>query len=312
LILGVTGSNGKTTTTLLAAHLLQTAGLKALAVGNVGIPLITQLERDADAYVVELSSFQLEGILERGILDGAVILNLTPNHLDRHPSFEDYCQAKKRIASCLKEKAPLYVSQQVADLGINGVIFDSWKEKVETILPLSYRDNLYPHDLENFAAAFALTSVSEETLRLGIKTFIRPPHRLESVRNVSGVLYMNDSKATSVDAVIKAVGALKGPILLIAGGVDKGGNFSDWLPYFKGKVARVFALGAAAGRIAKELSPEIDVEQVSNLEEGIMQASKRASAGYTVLLSPGCSSYDQFRDYQHRGEMFRQIVEEKL
>jgi UDP-N-acetylmuramoylalanine--D-glutamate ligase len=310
-VFGVTGSNGKTTTTLMTAHLLNTSGKKAIAAGNVGIPLIAQIDSDAEVFVVELSSFQLEQIVANPVLDKAVILNITANHLDRHPSFEDYCQAKLRIATCLKENAPLFVSKQAAQLcGSKYAIFDSMQEKVETICSLGYRDSVYPHDLENISAAYALASVPVDALKRGVATFIRPPHRLEFVRKVAGVAYINDSKATSVDAVIKAVQAIPGPIILIAGGVDKGGAFCDWLPHFKGKVVRVVALGEASKRIERELSPLIVVHQVSSLAEGVHMASKIAEAGDTVLLSPGCSSYDQWIDYEHRGEAFRQIVEE--
>jgi UDP-N-acetylmuramoylalanine--D-glutamate ligase len=309
-VYGITGSNGKTTTTLMAAHFLNTSGKKAIAVGNVGIPLIANIESDAEIFVVELSSFQLERIVENPLLDGAVILNITANHLDRHLSFEEYAQAKWRIATCLKRNSPLFVSQQAAKLGGGEcVIFDSRKEKVETIFSLGYRDSLYPHDLENVAAAWSLTGLPLEAIKEGIETFTRPPHRLEFVRKIGGVCYINDSKATSVDAVIKAIQAIQTPILLIVGGVDKGGAFHDWVTHFRGKVVRVFALGGAAKRIEKELSPEIAVKEVSSLEEGVSMASKIAREGDTILLSPGCASYDRFRDYQQRGETFRQIVE---
>lgn len=309
-VLGITGSNGKTTTTLLAAHLLHLSGKKAVAAGNVGIPLITQIEADYDIFVVELSSFQLEQIKQRPFLDGALILNITPNHLNHHSTFETYREAKLRIATCLKEDARLYVTEQVIRTCGSFLSRESMK-KVETFCSLGYRDrsyHLFPHDLENAAAALALTGVSLETFEEGITTFVRPPHRLEFVRDVAGICYINDSKATSVDAVIKAVQAVKGPIILIAGGVDKGGEFRDWLPYFREKVLRVLALGEAAGRIQRELGAEIRVDKVSSLEEGVRLAG--ASAGDTVLLSPGCSSYDMFKDYQHRGEVFRKIVEQ--
>lgn len=310
-VLGITGSNGKTTTTLMTAHFLSCCGVKSVAAGNVGIPLIDQVENDVEVFVVELSSFQLEQTVPTKVLSGAVILNLTPNHLDRHPTFEDYIRAKLRIAACLKENAPLYVSRQVASLcTCRYEIFDSLQEKVETILSLSYRDSFYPHDLQNASAAYALTHVPDELLKKGLETFVRPPHRLEHVHTRAGVTYINDSKATSVDAVIKAVQAVKAPILLIAGGVDKGGAFSDWVPHFKKKVLRVFALGAAARRIAEELKPEIEVEIVPSLEEGVQRASQMAVAGMTVMLSPGCSSYDQFEDFQHRGRVFTREVRE--
>lgn len=316
IIFGITGSNGKTTTTLMTAHLLNLSGKKAVAAGNVGVPLVSQIESDAEVFVVELSSFQLEQIVPNQVLDGAVIINITPNHLDRHPTFEHYAQSKLRIASCLKENAPLFVSHQVAEvcrLWLKSYqIFNSMQEKVETIFSLGYRDNLYPHDWENVTAAYALAPVPVEVLKKGIETFVRPAHRLEFVREVANVAYINDSKATSVDAVIKAVQAIQTPITLIAGGVDKGGSFSDWIPYFRGKVVRVVAMGQAALRIKNELSPQIVVDEVSSLEEGVSMAARLSQPGTTVLLSPGCASYDKFRDYQHRGEVFRHSVKELL
>ena len=313
-ILAVTGSNGKTTTTLLAAHLLKTSGTRALAAGNIGVPLLSQIDGDDEIFVVELSSFQLERIVIRPIFEGGVILNITPNHLDRHSSFDAYMQAKLKIALCLKEHAPLYVTQQV--LEVCGAQIKAPKiKKVETIWPLGYRDNryrLFPHNVENALAAFALTGVSLANLQKGIETFVSPPHRLEFVREIAGVRYMNDSKATSVDAVIKALQALEAPIILIAGGVDKGGTFSDWLPFCRGKVKSVLALGEAAERIERELGREMSVQRVSSLQEGVRIAARQAYAGDTVLLSPGCSSYDQFRDYLQRGETFTHIVRELL
>lgn len=311
-ILAVTGSNGKTTTSLLAAHLLNTSGVHCLAAGNVGVPLLSHIDSDYEVFVVELSSFQLERIVVRPYFDGAVILNITPNHLDRHLSFEDYMQAKLKVALCLKEHANLYVTEQVLQVS-GSQIFAPMIKKVETIWPLGYRDNryrLFPHDVENALAAFALTSVSLAILQKGIETFVHPPHRLEFVREIAGVKYINDSKATSVDAVIKALQALDAPIILIAGGVDKGGTFSDWLPFCRGKVKSVLALGNAAERIEQELMQEMTVQRISSLQEGVQVAAGQATAGDTVLLSPGCSSYDQFRDYLHRGETFTHIVRE--
>ena len=311
-VLAITGSNGKTTTTLLAAHLLNTSGTRAVATGNVGVPLLSQIDGEEEVFVVELSSFQLERIVLRPIFEGAVILNITPNHLDRHPSFNAYMQAKLNIALCLKERAPLYVTQQVLQACGSQIVAPLIK-KVEPIWPLGYRDNhyrLFPHDVENALAAFALTGVSLANLQKGIETFVRPPHRLELVREIAGIKYVNDSKATSVDAVIKALQALEAPIILIAGGVDKGGAFSDWLFSCRGKVKSILALGEAAGRIERELGREMTVQKISSLQAGVRIATRQAKAGDTILLSPGCSSYDQFRDYQHRGETFTHLVRE--
>ncbi|MCH9627421.1 MAG: UDP-N-acetylmuramoylalanine--D-glutamate ligase [Chlamydiales bacterium] len=302
---GVTGSNGKTTTTLLTAHLLNLSGKKTLAVGNVGTSLLSQVDSDYACLVVELSSFQLESIVERPVFDGAVLLNLTPNHLDRHKTFAAYAQAKLRLQSCLKKGAPFYISEQVARaFPVEGHVFD-----IETFSQLSYRDRrLYAHDLQNCAAAAALAGVERKVVEEGLKTFVKPPHRIEFVREWRGVSFINDSKATSVDAVKKAVEALPAQVVLIAGGIDKGGLFQEWTPLFREKVRMVYALGEAASRIESELSPSIQVVRVSSLDEGVKKAAHYAQKGDTVLLSPGCSSFDQFKNYEHRGERFKELV----
>jgi len=303
----ITGSNGKTTTTLLAAHLLKTAGKKAVAVGNVGTPLISQIDGDADFYIVELSSFQLESIVQKPIFDAGVLLNLTPNHLDRHKTFEAYVEAKLRLRGCLKKGAPFYVSPAVAEqFHFSETIFD-----IETISSLGYRDGrIYPHDLVNIAAAYALTGVDKTVLKEGLATFTKPPHRIEFVRQYKEITFINDSKATSVDAVTKAVEAIPTQVVLLAGGVDKGGAYKTWLPSFRQKVRKVLVFGEAAERIQSELYPQIEVERVASLEEGVKEATRFARSGETVLLSPGCSSYDQFKNYEHRGECFKEMVYE--
>lgn len=309
-ILAVTGSNGKTTTTLLLAHIL---GERGIAVGNVGIPLTSEVENKADIFVVEISSFQLEELNLIPFFDAAAILNITPNHLDRYPSFEAYAAAKLRLQHCLKPGAPLLVNKEIAPLlpldpSKN---FRTFQERVECILSLSYRDRILPHDVENFAAAFALAremGIPESVCKERAQTFIKPPHRIEYVRTVAGVTYVNDSKATSVDAVKKAIAAIQGKIILLAGGVDKGGSYLEWIPFLESKVVGVLAMGEAADRICKEIGKMVLVEKVGSLSEGLKKAQSLAKAGHTILLSPGCASYDQFRDYQHRGEVFKQLV----
>lgn len=304
-LFGVTGSNGKTTTSLLTAHLLNISEKRAIAAGNVGTPLLSLVDSDYEFFVVELSSFQLENIQEHRVLDAAVILNITPNHLDRHLSFEAYKQAKLRIASCIKSGGTLYFQED----------YLLFKEKVASILARGYRGKgikFYSHDEENLAAAYALARVPDACVLKGAATFERPPHRLEFVKEIEGVHFVNDSKATSVDAVLKAVDAIETPILLLAGGVDKGGSFKAWIPLFREKVIKIWAFGNAAGRIENELNQTLSVTKVSSLEVGVCEAAKFARRGDTVLLSPGCSSYDQFKDYQQRGEKFKKLVLEKL
>jgi len=320
-LFAITGSNGKTTTTLLVTHLLHMAGKKAIAAGNVGIPLISQLDKDVDIFVVELSSFQLENIVSQPVFSAAVILNITPNHLDRHGSLLAYAKAKFRLQSCLKAKSPLFIKQAVLNQfdklllpQTKPFVLGSYKKKVETILSLGYtrdKSQLYSHDLENFCAAYALTQgigIPEDILREGMVTFKKPPHRIEFVREVGGVSYINDSKATSMEAVKKAIQALSGEVILIAGGMEKGGSFYEWVPIFRKKVVLVLAIGVAAKRIHREIGRVIDVEVISSLEVGVKRAHMLAKTGQTVLLSPGCSSFDQFKNFQHRGEIFKQLV----
>lgn len=318
-LFAVTGSNGKTTTTLLAAHLLNACGHKAIAVGNVGIPLLSQVDSDADIFVVELSSFQIEA-LACPVFDAAVILNITENHLDRYPTFTDYVMAKIGLERSLKANAPLFMPKQLHAAfasffkQITPAIFPVFQEKVETIFSLGYREgrSLFGmHDLENLAAACALcrcVGIDELDALKAFATFQKPAHRIEWVGEIAGIHFVNDSKATSVDAVIKAVDAIPSDILLIAGGVDKGGEFRSWISSFQSKVRTVFAMGPAARRIADELTPHIPVEIVENLQTAFVRACQMAKQGQYVLLSPGCSSYDQFRDYQERGECFKALV----
>jgi len=297
-VLGITGSNGKTTTTLLVAHV--TGGI---ACGNVGKALLDVPE--AEIYVVELSSFQLMGIKGGSYFDAACILNITTNHLDWHRSWEEYVGAKLHLADCMKKNAPLFVSDKKYG-------FEIFDERLESIFGVSYRDERFhvmPHDRQNIAAAFALcqsVGVTKEQFLERLATFKKPPHRMEFVATQKGIDFINDSKATSIDAVKKALASVRKPVHLIAGGVDKGGSFRELLAI--GSLRSVFALGQAAERIENELKDALTVTKISSLEEGVTQARLRAQAGECVLLSPGCSSYDQFRNFEERGEKFKEFV----
>ncbi len=312
-IIGITGSNGKTSTTLFATHLLQSCGHSALAVGNVGTPLISVVDTAAQILVVELSSFQLED-LHTPFLDMGVILNITPNHLDRYDSFQEYVEAKFRMQLCLKEGAKFYLAEKTVN-EFENFIEPFWKEKVETIFPLGYRDGkswISTHEFENICVAFTLCQrfgIGEEDLWKAVATFAKPPHRLEFVGQIQGVSFINDSKATSVDALRKAVEAVAMPVVLIAGGVDKGGTFKELVSLFREKVKKIFAIGEAADRIQKELASAVEVEKSPCLEEAVRGAYQMAKRGEAILLSPACSSFDQFENYERRGEAFKEIVE---
>lgn len=330
--IGITGTNGKTTVTLLITHVLNHAGKKARALGNVGTPLIQEVMESSnpdEIFVIELSSFQLETMSAK-VLDHAAILNITPDHLDRYASMEAYAQAKIRIADCLKKDGRLYVENacyeqymacfedKVVDVygyqPLCAIYTDLQKiftkEKFEYILPPEYRGRRN-HDIENMMAALALCmkfGVGIEQFFEGVKSFKKPSHRIEFVRKIHEVAYYDDSKGTNVDAVMRAVNSIDGRLILIAGGVDKGSSYMPWLDVFDGKVKLICAIGQAAEKIKRELSSKVPVEIFKSLDDAVKHAASLANSGESVLLSPGCSSFDMFRDYAHRGDEFKKIV----
>ena len=297
--IGITGSNGKTTTTLLVSHVLNHVGLSARALGNVGVGLSSYLldPNPKEILVIELSSFQLEALKARS-LDFALILNITENHLDRYASMQEYALAKIGIQHCLKEEGQLFVSSSVA----------------------KQYGHLCPHatafaedfGLEsNFHAAFSILEkfgITKNVFFDAISTFQRPLHRIEQVVESSGVVYYNDSKASTVTSVAYAMERMKRPVILIVGGTDKGLCYTPWIESFKGKVKHIFAYGLAADKIEKELFGVFPLTKVSPFHEAVIGACEMARQGDAVLLSPGCSSYDQFRNFEHRGEVFKQMV----
>ena len=290
-VLGITGSNGKTTTAQMVAHVTG-----AVLSGNIGVPVSSV--KGGHLHVVELSSFQLHGMKGGSYFDAAVILNITKNHLDWHSSFDDYVRAKLRLFFCMKDGAPLFCNL--------------FSQRVEMILGVEYRDRgieVAPHDYQNMYAAWLLcqcVGVTKEQFLQKMVSFKKAPHRLELIASFCGIDYINDSKATSVDAVKSALLAMKRPVHLIAGGVDKGGSFFE-LQELK-SLRSVVAYGEAKTRIEKELGGQLPVTLVSTLEEAVSVARLRAKSGECILLSPGCSSYDQFKNYEERGERFREIV----
>ncbi len=307
-LIGVTGTNGKTTTVLLTAHALEKSGAPARAVGNVGAALSGYAldPNPEETLVVELSSFQLETLPKGAFFDAAAILNITPNHLNRHASMEEYAAAKLRLAACLKPGGKLFVSGQVQRrVSIpNGIVFD------ESSVPMPNGVKLGLPEKENVAAAKALAGafgVSAEAFEKALGSFRKPPHRIEWVDEIDGVAYYNDSKASNVEAVMHAVRLFEGPLILIAGGVDKGSSYAPWLS-FGGKVKGIAVFGQAAKKMERELGSCMAVKRVFNLEEAAAEARKWARPNDTVLLSPGCSSYDQFANYEERGDAFKNIV----
>lgn len=302
---GITGTNGKTTVTLLVEHVLNHCGISAKAVGNVGIPLTKEIllpENRGKVLVLELSSFQLE-TLHAQILDAAVILNITLDHLDRYPSMEEYARAKIRIKDCLKPQGVLYMESRT---------LHKYQEFLEGKSAKSYQGEDF--EKENREAAFLLCqnfSVSRKQFEKALTTFRKPPHRLEYVCDIRGVSYYNDSKGTNVDAVIRAVETISGKIVLIAGGLNKGATFFDWIAPFANKVKAICVIGQAARNIQQELSSHFSVVLCKDLEHAVDHAGKLAEPGESVLLSPGCASYDMFHNYEERGDKFKSIIEGK-
>ncbi len=338
-LVGITGTNGKTTTTALLGKILQASGFATFVGGNIGVPLISAVDNvSPDAVIVaELSSFQLEGIqnLRPHV---AVLLNITPNHLDRHASFEAYLGAKAQILSNLT--AEDYAVLNADDTNVMSLvpttpqcrkIFFSRRQNLpqgvlvsnghvgyrvghlERAL-LEIRDVRLPgaFNLENVLAASAAACVlgaDFEAVRTAAREFKGVEHRLEFVRQIRGVDFYNDSKATSVDAAAKALSAFERGVHLILGGKDKGAPYSPLRPLLEGRVRTVFLIGGAAERIAQELAGAAELVRAGDLETAVRQSSRQAQPGDVVLLSPACASFDQFQDFEHRGRVFKQIVE---
>jgi UDP-N-acetylmuramoylalanine--D-glutamate ligase len=328
--IGITGTNGKTTATLLITHVLNECGVPAVAVGNVGVPISSHLTHTSKKVIVaELSSFQLESMQSK-ILNEAVILNITPDHLDRYASMREYGLAKMRIGHCLKSNGVLFIEEKTEidwenDL-INipchayGYMSNSFiqieedgvfmNQQLEAAVP-TFLKGQKNHDILNVLAAYGVCrrmGIPGQDIMKAAFTFRKPPHRIEFVTSINGVDYFDDSKGTNLDAVVQAVNSMKGPVILIAGGVHKGASYTPWRNVFQNKVKRVFAIGQAAPLIFEELSSEISVEIVESLDQAVLKASKIAKNGDNVLLSPGCSSYDMFKDYAHRGDEFKRLV----
>lgn len=334
--LAITGTNGKTTTTLLTAHVLNQNGKLARALGNLGTPLISEIDSsdlivDQQIFVVELSSFQLDTLHEK-VVDAGAILNITPDHLDRYSSMKAYAAAKFHLKDCLKPKGKLYLFEKTYHEYKNlvnecPIILYGYskacslradKEFVymgkndQFKLPQDYVGK-ESHDVENMMAAYGLCKemgISSDQFLQALSTFKKPAHRIEFVRSLKDVAFYDDSKGTNIDAVIRAVESLKGEIILIAGGVDKGAAYTPWIQAFGGRVKGVFAIGQAANKIKTDLASHISVKECPTLEAAVKNAMSLAKPGQVVLLSPGCSSFDMFRDYAHRGEEFKRIVNE--
>jgi len=335
-LIGITGSNGKTTTTSLVEHILKTAGFSTILAGNIGTPMIARVEQTSDdtIAVVELSSFQLE-LLETFRPNISVFLNLTPDHLDRHHTLEAYGRAKARIfenqteadSAILNADDPattplaparphLYWfsrKQRVAQGAFvrgNEIVFRH-DGKEEAVLSLKEIPLPGAHNVENVLAAIAATRLAgaePAAIAKGVRSFAGVEHRLEFVAEIGRVRYYNDSKATNVDATLKALDAFPGRILIILGGKDKGSDYTALQKPLREKAILALLIGAAAEKIEKQIAGSVAMEHAGTIERAVEIASHAARPGDVVLLAPACASFDQFQNYEHRGRVFKDLV----
>ncbi|MEM7175172.1 MAG: UDP-N-acetylmuramoyl-L-alanine--D-glutamate ligase [Chlamydiota bacterium] len=313
--IGITGTNGKTTLTLLLAHVLAISGKPARALGNVGTSLADYAchPQPDETLVVELSSFQLETLNTRALTCG-VITSITPDHLDRYSSFKDYARTKARLSSLIEPGGKLFVSSEVMSQYRAFFSPQALVEEVPSVscLQLTKKKGYWGKlDREKvfFVQAVAnYIGINETELLEGLRTFSPLPHRLEDLGDIGGISFYNDSKATNSEAVLFAIRTLDRPVLLIAGGLDKKGDFSKWKKAFAGKVSHIMAIGKAASLIQSALGSAFDVTLCQTLDRAVAVAYDRAKKGDVILLSPGCASFDQFSNYEERGDRFKRLV----
>ena len=335
-LIGITGSNGKTTTTSLVEHILRNAGLPTVLAGNIGTPLIARVEQTSNdtITVVELSSFQLE-LIEVFRPNISVFLNLTADHLDRHHTMEAYGRAKARIFENQTESdsavlnaddpatTPLAPAKpqvywfsrkqrvaQGAFVKESEIVFRHDGEEA-TVLNLQDIPLAGAHNVENVLAAVAATRLAgaeSAAIARGVRSFAGVEHRLEFVAEIAGVRYYNDSKATNVDATLKALEAFPGRILIILGGKDKGSDYTLLQKPLRERAILALLIGAAAEKIEKQITGSVAIERAGTIERAVEIASHAARPGDVVLLAPACASFDQFQNFEHRGRVFKDLV----
>ena len=336
-IVAITGSNGKTTTTTLVGEILSKSGLKTLVGGNIGTPAISLVERATtdSITVLEISSFQLETIrFFRPKV--AAVLNVTPDHLDRHRTFETYVDAKARIfenqeaedfavlnaddPTCVelatRTKAQVFWFSRKRDVKQGafvrqGIVHLCRNETEHEVMPVAEMPLKGAHNVENVLAAICtgeLMGCAPAAIRSAVREFKAVEHRLEYVATVREVEYYNDSKATNVDATIKALESFPANIHLILGGKDKGSDYTALNDLLRQRVKYVYTIGAAAEKIQKHIAGTTKVISSGTMNAAIKRASANAQPGDVVLLAPACASFDQFQNYEHRGKVFKELV----
>ena len=338
-VLAITGSNGKTTTTSLCGEIFEAAKLHVQVGGNIGVPVIALVDnaREDGWSVLEVSSFQLETAYEFHP-QIAAILNITPDHLDRHGSFENYVAAKERIFARQEAEDALvlnaddeptkraaartksrvfwfsrtHVVRQGAFVREGVIVFrESEQAAGEPVMRVEEIPLKGAHNIENVLAAVCaarLAGIPAETIRNAAANFKAVEHRLEFVAKLNGVDYYNDSKATNVDATIKAIEAFPGGIHLILGGKDKNSDYRQMRALLTERVKAVYTIGAAAEKIHTHIEGSVPIVSAGTLENAVERAAAVAQPGEIVLLAPACSSFDQFENYEHRGRVFKEAV----
>jgi UDP-N-acetylmuramoylalanine--D-glutamate ligase len=311
-VVGITGTNGKSTTTALIHHILQTAGVPSAMGGNIGLPILAQNPLpEGGVYVLELSSYQLD-LTQSLDCDVAVLLNITPDHLDRYDSFEAYAASKERLFE-MQSAQRVAIVDYVAEAD-EDVLQNAAEPFIHFIdgrgLDQSEWPSLQgPHNAQNAAAAIAACTalgVGDGEIELGLRSYPGLPHRMERVREKGGVIFVNDSKATNPTATAPALAAFPA-IRWILGGRAKTDNLDECAPHF-GHVRSAYAIGEAAELFEQLLKPHMPVKNCRELGEAVRAAAHDAESGDTVLLSPACASFDQFRDFEERGDQFRAFV----
>jgi UDP-N-acetylmuramoylalanine--D-glutamate ligase len=332
--IGITGSNGKTTTTAMTGHILQSSGIAAQVGGNIGTPpaSLVGTSRAGQWNVLELSSFQLETADSFHAHIGAA-LNVTPDHLDRHYTFERYAAAKARLFSnqlpsdfaVLNADDPVTCSYSGATAGVSlwfsatrQVHRGAWLHNGQIVLegePLMDAAEVPlrgAHNLENTMAAALMAQLAgaqPQQIRSAVMSFPGVEHRLEFVRDLDGVAWYNDSKATNVDAALKAIAAFPGSLWIILGGKDKNSDYAPLAAALKNKARAALLIGAASKKIEQQIGADVPVIRCETIAAAVGEARTHARRGDTVLLAPACASFDQFENFEHRGREFKRLVE---
>jgi UDP-N-acetylmuramoylalanine--D-glutamate ligase len=342
-IVAITGSNGKTTTTSLIGKIFAESGRATLVGGNIGVPVINLIGQGSAGTinVLEVSSFQLETV-EQFAPHVAVVLNITPDHLDRHGTFANYAAMKVRITAqqtpadflvlngedpptqmvAAKTKAQIFwfsgrrpIKQGAFVHGESILFLPREGGNAEPVMPLAEIPLKGAHNIENVLAAVCaarLCGVSSESIRASVASFKAVEHRLEFVASIRRIDFYNDSKATNVDATKKALEAFAGGVHLILGGKDKDSDYAELSDLLRQRCKTVYTIGSAAEKIERQLAGVVKIISAKTLEVAVTTAAHDAEAGDTVLLAPACSSFDQFENYGHRGRVFKELVTQLL